>query len=121
MKAHSIYAFFTGLAAGGLATWFQPNQQLEIFGIDYRTIMALAALLFAFGYKYFTDARTSTTGLFVGLGVTIALLLRILINFLTGSTMYAPWRFEIAVYVLIAFPSALIGAYAAELIFGTNK
>ena len=107
--------------AGAIATWFQPYNQLEIFGVDYRLIMAVAALIFAFLYTLFSGARTYTAGVFIGLGIIAALVLRIVVDWFADSTDHNLWPLELAIFTVIAFPSALIGAYLAETIFWAKR
>jgi hypothetical protein len=109
-------AFLFGLLAGAVSTWFQPYNQLEIFGVDYRIIMAVAALILAFLYKVLFEANTVNTGLFLGYGIITALFIRIIVDVLNDPTDHNLWPLEVAIFILIAFPSALVGAYLGELV-----
>lgn len=115
MRTNKFTAFVLGVLAGAISTWFQPYNELEIFGVDYRIIMSVAALLFAFLFRYFSEAKTYTTGIYIGAGILSALILRIIVDLLSDSTDHNLWPIEVAIFVLIAFPSAFIGAYLAEL------
>lgn len=115
MKKVKFGALILGLMAGALSTWFQPYNQLEIYGVDYRILMALASLVLSFSYRRWTTAGTFTTGLFLALGIILALVLRISVDVLFRSVAHELWSLEIAIFTVIAFPSAFIGAYLAEL------
>lgn len=121
MKPEKIYALLIGLVAGAIATWFQPYNELEIFGVDYRIIMAAAALIFAFLFKLFSGAKTYTVGVYIAFGIITALVLRIITDTLSGTANLDLWPFEIAIFAIISFPSALTGAYLAEIIYGTEE
>lgn len=116
MKRFKFGALLLGLLAGALSTWFQPYNQLEIQGVDYRIIMAVTALILSFFYRWWTTASTFTTGLYLGFGIVIALALRIAVDVIFGSVEHDLWSLEIAIFSVIAFPSAFIGAYLAELL-----
>lgn len=121
MKPKKTYALLIGLVAGAIATWFQPYNQLEIFGVDYRIIMAVAALVFAFLYRLFSGAKTYTAGVYIGFGIIAALVLRIVVDLFADSTDHNLWPLELAIFAVIAFPSALIGAYLAETFFWAKR
>ncbi|GAB2769064.1 hypothetical protein [Salinimicrobium soli] len=121
MSRGKVGAFFFGLFAGGISTWFQPYNEIEIFGIDYRIVMAMAALILAFLYKLWFDAGTVNTGLFLSYGIITALFLRIIADVIVDPTDHNLWPLEIAIFVVIAFPSALIGAYLGELVQWVRK
>ena len=121
MKPNKIYALLIGLLAGAIATWFQPYNQLEIMGVDYRIIMSVAALVFAFLFKLISGAKTYTAGVYIGFGIIFALILRIIVDWFSNFTDHNLWPFEIAIFAVIAFPSALIGAYLAELIYWVKR
>lgn len=109
-------AFGCGLFAGAISTWMQPYNQLEIMGVDFRIIMAIAAVVLSFLYKIITRAGTVATGLYVSYGILAALLLRIFFDVIRDPTQHNLWPLEVAIFAVIAFPSALIGAYLAELL-----
>ena len=109
-------AFGLGILAGGLATWFQPYNQILLWGMDYRLVMATVSLILAFLYRLFSGAGTLTTGLWLGSGVIVALLARIVFDIIQDPTDHDLWQMEIALFALVAFPSAFIGAYLAELL-----
>lgn len=108
-------AFILGLIAGGAATWFQPYNEILVWGMDYRLLMAIATFILAFLYRFFSSAGTTTTGLYLGTGVIAALVLRIIIDVVGDYTSHNLWPMELALFALVAFPSAFIGAYLAEL------
>lgn len=116
MKRLKFGALLLGLLAGALSTWFQPYNQLEIQGVDYRIIMALTALVLSFFYKWWTTASTFNTGLYLGFGILLALALRITVDVTLRSVDHDLWSLEMAIFTVIAFPSAFIGAYLAELL-----
>lgn len=116
MRTNKFSAFVLGVLAGAISTWFQPYNELDIFGVDYRIVMSVAALLFAFFFSYFSKTKTYTTGLYIGTGILSALLLRIIADIISDSIDHDLWPIEVAIFVLIAFPSAFIGAYLAELL-----
>ena len=110
-----------GLLAGALSTWFQPYNQLEVMGVDYRIIMAIAALVLAFFYKLLFRSGTVNTGLFIGYGIITALFIRIIIDVIKDPTDHNLWPIEVAIFVVIAFPSAFVGAYLGELVHWSRK
>lgn len=116
MKRVKFGALLLGLMAGALSTWFQPYNQLEIEGIDYRAIMAVTALVLSFCYRMWTTASTFTTGLYLAVGILLALVLRISADVFFWSIEHDLWPMEIAIFTVIALPSAFIGAYLAELL-----
>lgn len=116
MKRIKFGAILLGLLAGAISTWFQPYNQLEIQGVDYRVIMSLTALVLSFFYKLWTTASTFTTGLYLAFGILLALVLRIIVDVIFRSVDHDLWPLEIAIFGVIAFPSSFIGAYLAELL-----
>ncbi len=116
MKTLKSGAFVLGLMAGAFSTWFTPYNELEIQGLDYRIIMAVSALFLSFGYRRLTATNTFNTGLFLGAGIIFALVLRIIFDITFQTMAHDLWPLEIAIFVVIAFPSAFIGAYLAELL-----
>lgn len=114
-------AFILGLLIGVGSTWLKPYSDIEFMGVDYRMLMALAALLLSFLYRLYTRAKTFNTGLLVGLGIVLALILRIIMDSVTARDSHTIWALEIAIFVVIAFPSAFIGSYLGELLQLGNK
>lgn len=121
MLTNKTGAFILGLLIGVGSTWLQPYSDIELWGWDYRMVMAVAALVLSFLYGLYTNARTFTSGLFIGFGIVLALIARILLDSLTARASHELWALEISIFVVIAFPSTLIGAYLAELIRGGKK
>lgn len=76
----------------------------------------MTALVLAFFYRWWAAASTYTTGLYLGSGIILALVLRISVDVFLRSIAHDLWALEIVIFMVIAFPSAFIGAYLAELL-----
>jgi hypothetical protein len=109
-------ALSLGVTGGALFTWIRSYSQLEVEGIDYRVIVAISTLILSFFYRFWTLAGTFTTGFYLSLGILLALLLRIGADIYLKSIEHDLWPLEIAIFSVIAFPAAFIGAYLAELL-----
>lgn len=108
-------AFLAGLLVGILTTWLQPYNELDVFGVDFRIITAIAAVIISFIYRLWTGAGTRSTGIYIGTGIVSAFILRIVYDSFIASSAHNLWTLEIILFVVIAFPAALIGAYLGEL------
>lgn len=121
MVTNKSGAFILGLLIGVGSTWLQPYSDIEFMGVDYRMVMAVSALILSFLYGLFTETRTYTAGLFIGFGIVLALVARIILDWITDTATHDLWALEIAIFVVIAFPSAFIGSYLGELIKGGKQ
>lgn len=110
-----------GLIAGGLATWFQPYQEIFVWGMDYRVVMVITTLIFSFLFKLILKPDTVEAALFIGSGAVTGLILRIIYDVFRDITAHFEWPMEVTLFALVAYASAFVGTYLGELLNWTKK
>lgn len=110
-------ATLAGVAAGGLAYWFQPYNQMTLLGVNILVIMGIGAFLGALVILFFLTGKPSKIALMVVLGVIMAVFGRILFDTLFwDSTSHNLAPFEILIAIFVSVPSALAGSYLGLLL-----
>lgn len=110
-----------GLIAGGLATWFQPYQEIFVWGMDYRVVMVITTLIFSFLFKLILKPDTVKAALFIGSGAVTGLILRIIYDVFRDITAHFEWPMEVTLFALVAYASAFVGTYLGELLNWTKR
>ena len=118
MKAKvKIWIIIIGLIIGGISYWFQPYGQMTVLGIHMYLIWSIGALLGALFLMLFIKKKPSQISLFLSLGVTLAILARIIYDTtFWDSTSHNLAPFEIIMGALITIPCAFLGTFLARLI-----
>ncbi|GAB2608708.1 hypothetical protein [Belliella aquatica] len=106
-----------GLLLGGIAYWFQPYNQQDLFGVSIYLIMGVGAFLSSFFIKIYLKEKPLKIANFVSLGVIMAVLARIIFDVaFWDSTSHNLAPFEIIICGLNAFFPALIGGFLGKLV-----
>ncbi len=106
-----------GLIIGGIASWFQPYNQMKLFGLHIWLIMSAGAFLSSIFLILYLKEKPLKVALLVSLGVALAVVARIIFDLTfwdSSSHNLAP--FEIIICGIITFPSAIAGGYLGFLI-----
>ena len=118
MKAKvKIWIIIVGLIIGGISYWFQPYNQTTVLGIHIYLILSVGAFLGALFLMIFINKKPSQISLFLTLGMTLAILARIIYDTIFwDSTSHSLAPFEIIIGALIIMPCAFAGSFLALLI-----
>lgn len=113
----SIIIILTGLLLGGIAYWFQPYNQQNLFGVSIYLIMGVGAFLSSFFITVYQREKPLKISKFISLGVILAVLGRIAFDVtFFDSTSHNLAPFEIIICGLNAFLPALAGGFLGRLV-----
>lgn len=109
VKLASIIA---GVVIGGIGYWFQPYNQLNVFGIHTYIIWFVGAFLISMLLMFLFKCKKLTLSSFMALGILLAVTLRILFDIaFLDPTSHNLFPFEIIICGIVSFPGALAGAF----------
>ena len=121
-KKVKIGTTLAGVIIGAISYWFQPYNQLQITESFIPIVWATGAFLSALVFTLFQDEKPSKIALFVSLGVVLAVLFRIIYDIsFWDKTSHNLAPFEIIICGIITIPSAIAGAYLANLLRKIKK
>jgi uncharacterized membrane protein HdeD (DUF308 family) len=119
---NKIICVLAGLFAGALALWFSAYNEVEVFGIDKRIVLAILCLITGFVTNLWLNQAPLLLTVFIVLGVLVSYLLRVFfeITFL-DNTSNNLWPLGIIIYGVIGEIATLPGAFLGKLITEKSK
>lgn len=113
----TILITLVGILIGAISYWFQPYNQLNVFGVKTRVIWSLGAFFGSLLLYTLLNEKALKIALLVSLGVILAIIFRIIYDTVFwNSTSHNLAPFEVIGCGMVTIPSAFAGAYLAVLI-----
>lgn len=113
---NKLICFLTGLVTGAIFNWPLSYGDIDLWGIDHRYYMVIATLLLAFFLKLFMSNLISPVAVFLATGVVAAPAFRFVYEIVQDPTSNNLWPIAMALYVLLIFPAAFLGAFLAQMV-----
>ena len=105
-----------GLIIGGTAYWFQPYDQMTLFGLNIWLIMSIGSFLGATFLMLNLKEKPLKIAMLVSFGVALAILARIIYDTtIWDSTSHNLAPIEIIICGIVTIPSAIAGVYVGLL------
>jgi len=114
-KKINILIIVVGIIAGGFSYWFNPYNEMSLFGISIYKLMGAGAFLGSLILTLFLNKKPSKIALLITVGVIIGVMCRIVFDGILDSSTHNLFPFEIIGALFITIPSAFIGSYLSEL------
>ena len=111
-----ILIITVGIIAGALSYWFNPYNEMELFGVHIYKIMISATFLGSLILTFFLNEKPWKISLLVSLGVLFSVICRIFFDIANDSGTHNLFPFEIIATSFITIPSAFVGSYLSHLI-----
>lgn len=115
-KLTTILIIVAGILVGAISTWFNEYNQLTVFGISIRLLLAIVSFLASFIASLLFNERVAKLTLLISAGVILALAGRILFDLFIDSTSHNLFPFEMMVALSISVPCAFIGSFLASIL-----
>jgi len=113
----TILLILIGILIGAISYWFQPYNQLNVFGVHTRLIWSLGAFFGSLLLYILVDEKPFKIALLISLGVMLAIIFRIIYDTIFwDSTSHNLAPFEVIVCGMVTIPSAFAGSYLVVLI-----
>ena len=121
-KLTTFLLLLFGFIVGVLAYWLNSYNDLNVLGIHIYIILSVGSFIAAFAGMTIFKKKSFFTSVVINSGILIAVLFRIFFDIeFIDSSHHNLFPFEIIIVLLIAFPSALIGAYLSYFLKKLKK
>jgi|MDSY01.1.fsa_nt_gb hypothetical protein len=111
-----LLIILVGIMAGGLSYWFNPYNEMSLFGISIYKLMSAGAFLGSLSLTLILNEKPWKIALLITSGIIIGIMCRIIFDGINDSSTHNLFPFEIIIALFITVPSAFIGSYLSLLI-----
>jgi hypothetical protein len=111
----TILIIVAGILAGAISSWFNEYNQLTVFGISIRLLLAITSFAASFLMSLFYSESNAKIPLLISAGVLMALAGRIIFDLYIDSTSHNLFPFEMLISFSISFSCAFVGSFLASL------
>lgn len=111
----TILIIVAGILAGAISSWFNEYNQLTVFGISIRLLLAITSFVASFLMSLFCSESNAKIALLISAGVLMALAGRIIFDLYIDSTSHNLFPFEMLISLVVSFPCSYVGSFLASL------